>query len=62
MKATSPNASPTITEYLKALNNIKAYKSIIENYSNKIKEDTEINGGNNIEEILLVKFLARISL
>lgn len=35
----------------KALNNIKAYKSIIENYSNKIKEDTEINGGNNIEEI-----------
>lgn len=35
----------------KAKNNIKAYKSIIEDYSQKIKEDTEINGGINIEQI-----------
>ena len=35
----------------KAKNNIKAYKSIIEDYSEKIKEDTEINGGINIEQI-----------
>ena len=35
----------------KAKNNIKAYKSIIEDYSQKIKEDTEINGGINIESI-----------
>ena len=35
----------------KAKNNIKAYKSIIEDYSEKIKEDTEINEGINIESI-----------
>ena len=35
----------------KAKNNIKAYKSIIEDYSQKIKEDTEINEGINIESI-----------
>ena len=35
----------------KAKNNIKAYKSIIEDYSEKIKEDTEINEGINIEQI-----------
>ena len=35
----------------KAKNNIKAYKSIVEDYSQKIKEDTEINGGINIESI-----------
>ena len=35
----------------KAKNNIKAYKSIIEDYSNKIKEDTETNEGINIEQI-----------
>ena len=35
----------------KAKNNIKAYKSLIEDYSNKIKEDTEINEGINIEQI-----------
>ena len=35
----------------KAKNNIKAYKLIIEDYSNKIKEDTETNEGINIEQI-----------
>ena len=35
----------------KTLNNIKAYKSIIEDYSNRIKEDIEKNEGINIESI-----------
>ncbi len=35
----------------KASNNIKAYKSILEDYSKKIKEDTEYNGGVDIESI-----------
>ena len=43
----------------KAKNNIKAYKSVIEDYSNKIKEDTEINGGINIESIFF-NFLSDI--
>ena len=43
----------------KAKNNIKAYKSIIEDYSNKVKEDTETNEGINIEQIFF-KFLNEI--
>lgn len=35
----------------KAANSIKAYKSILEDYSKKIKEDSESNGGINIESI-----------
>lgn len=35
----------------KAANGIKAYKSILEDYSKKIKEDAESNGGINIESI-----------
>lgn len=35
----------------KASNNIKAYKSILEDYSKKIKEDAEYKGGVNIESI-----------